>query len=87
MDEATDIKKSLAPLFKEADEKGLWFYCSYQDLWFSPDDLRSEQANGRFVWGAVNWRLRRPSERMDQLQEAAISAKLAADRFRAQLGK
>lgn len=60
---ANEILKELEPLFKKAEKYGLWFYCNYQDLWFSPNELREEHKNGKFIWGSVNWKLRDPIER------------------------
>ncbi len=63
------LEENLKPLFERAERDGLWFYCSYQDLWFSPKQLRIEQANGRFRWGAVNWRLRDPKEQLYDIEK------------------
>jgi hypothetical protein len=65
------ILKNLEPMFKEAKEKGLWFYCNYQDLWFSPSELRKAQSEGRFIWGEKNWRLRNPEE-LIKLHKSAV---------------
>lgn len=52
----------MAPLFKEAREKGLWFYTNYQGMWFAPCELEAEHAAGRLRWGPDNWKLRDPQE-------------------------
>lgn len=57
-----EVARQLAPLFEQADREGLWFYCNYQDMWFSPDELRARQARGELHWGATNWKLRDPTE-------------------------
>jgi len=57
---------SLIPLFEKAEREGLWFFSPYQQLWFSPRELRAAQAEGRFRWGAVNWKLRPPTEYRDE---------------------
>lgn len=54
-------------LFQKAEREGLWFFCSYQQLWFSPSELRKAQSEGRFRWGAENWKLRDPQEAVDNL--------------------
>ena len=59
---ANEYDATMAPLFKEAEEKGLWFYTSYQALWFSPSELKAEHAKGSFKWGPDNWKLRDPKE-------------------------
>lgn len=56
------VIESLAPLFERADRERLWFYFSYQGMWFSPDELRAKHAAGRLYFGAVNWTLRNPNE-------------------------
>lgn len=58
-------------MFAEAKEKNLWLYCGYQDLWFSPKELKDAQAEGRFIWGAENFKLRNPYELMNELSDRA----------------
>lgn len=70
---------SLQPMFVQAEKQGLWFYCRYQSLWFSPTSLHKEQANGRFRWGAMNWELRDPLERVRELRHEGKEAFLKAD--------
>ena len=57
---------SLRPLIAKARAEGKWLHCSYQNLWFSPDQLETENREGRFRWGAVNWTLRDPGEMVQQ---------------------
>lgn len=47
----------MKPLFAKAEAEGLWFQSNYQGIWFSPKDLRQQQASGKFRWGPVNWQL------------------------------
>lgn len=68
-----EIIATLDPLFAQARREGLWFYGSYHDIWFSPDELRAHQANGQFVWGAVNWKLRDPRELLASREQAAAN--------------
>ena len=75
----------LAPLFERADAEVLWFFSPYQRLWFSPDELRRHHANGKFRWSAVNWQLRNPQERLDELGRAIDEAIEAKERFAARL--
>ena len=82
MSEADKINEGLKPMFKEAKEKGLWFYCSYQGMWYSPEDLKKKQAEGQFMWGAVNWRLRDPKEKVTQLENSVKSAINELDNFK-----
>lgn len=51
MHNTEDLLANLEPMFREAEEKKLWFYCSYQSMWFSPQELRERHEEGRFVWG------------------------------------
>lgn len=55
-------RQALVDLIAEAESKGLWLRCHYQDLWFSPKELRAAHADWRFWWGVVNWELRDPQE-------------------------
>jgi hypothetical protein len=73
-----EYEKLMQPLFEEARRTGLWFHCSYQDLWFSPDELRSEHAKGSFRWGPSNWTLRDPKE---MLVSAKKELERSAERF------
>lgn len=70
-----------APLFERARAEGLWFLARYHQIWFSPDELAAEQASGKFCWGAANWELRDPSERVLELGQAAKAARDEFDRF------
>ena len=64
-----EILESLVPLFEDAKTKNLWFYCSYQGLWFSPRELNQYQEEGRFIWGVDNWQLRSPLDRLSELEK------------------
>lgn len=66
--ERAEILRSLEPLFTEAERTGKWFYSKYQAMWFTPTELRVAHNNNRFVWGAVNWELRDPLERIRELK-------------------
>lgn len=77
----TAILADLQPLFKEAEEKGLWFYGAYHDIWFTPDELRKKHAEGKFLWGAVNWKLRHPSERKTEIDRQIENLNKEKQRF------
>lgn len=77
-----EIEQSLAPLFARAEASGLWFYSRYADCWFAPLELRKEQAAGRFRWGAPNWELRDPRERLEALNQQAQTTSAEQERFR-----
>ncbi|ATF13594.1 hypothetical protein A616_16890 [Brevibacillus brevis X23] len=72
-------------MFEEAEAKKLWFYCSYQGLWFSPSELKQAQNEGRFLWGAVNWQLRDPNEKLAEMQLQQQSLSKEIERFKGRI--
>lgn len=57
------ILLSLEPLYKEAEEKELWFFHESNEsgeIWCSPQYLRLQQSNGEYVWAPEHWELRSP---------------------------
>lgn len=66
--------ETMGDLFAKARAEGLWFFCSYQQLWFTPGELEEHQRNGRFRWGPINWQLRPPSELIEQKERAEKEA-------------
>jgi len=76
----------LQNLIDEARKNGKWLWSSYQDLWFSPDDLEAENRAGRFRWGVVNWKLRDPQERLTEAQERTRRAREAETRIAREIG-
>ena len=76
-----EVPYSLKVMFDEAEKKGLWFFCGYYQLWFSPSELREEQNNGQYHLGADCWKLRDPKERLEQLRATAVKAAQKADEF------
>jgi hypothetical protein len=74
----------LNALIDKAEGEGKWLWCHYQDLWFSPGQLREQNRNGKFRWGPVNWKLRDPQERIDAADKAARAATDYAERVRAE---
>jgi hypothetical protein len=83
--EVKKIIESLKPMFREAKSKKLWFYTSYQQIWFSPEELKAENKCGRFLWGAGNWELRDPIEGLQALDKKIENAQSDRDRFAARL--
>ena len=77
--EVQEIHDGLKPLFEEAEAKQLWFYQPHQNLWFTPAELRAEQAKGKWIWGAGNWKLRPPQEELDRLYAIALNTRKAHD--------
>lgn len=76
---------ALCDLILKAEKEGKWLYCSYQSLWFTPQQLRDANANGKFRWGVVNWQLRDPRERVAGLERMATGAQQELERVRKQL--
>lgn len=58
-----DLLASLEALCQRAEREGTLIWQRYYDLWWTPDGLRKENANGRFRWGVQNFTLRDPSEK------------------------
>ena len=73
MSKREKILNELEPLFAEAEKNGLWFRCLYQDMWFTPQELREAHKEDRFVWGACNWELKNPQEIIDQLNARVVN--------------
>jgi hypothetical protein len=65
----TKRREEIAPLIKEAREKGLWFNHPYIGYWASPDTLERMNAEGRYLFSPSTWRLRSPSIRIDQIDK------------------
>ena len=65
---------TLQDLIDQARREGKWLWCHYQDLWFSPAQLEKENAEGRFRWGPVNWKLRDPIERLGEAERRVSEA-------------
>jgi hypothetical protein len=69
------IWEPLKELYDEAKQKGLWFYCYYQCMWFSPDELAKKNENNQLRWGPVNWQLRDPNELLKEIEQRIRSEK------------
>lgn len=78
-------KEQVEKLIREAEEKGLWLFCGYQDLWFSPAELRKAQSDGRFRWGPDNWRLRDPREMVTAAEYKVRAAQEHLEHVKARL--
>lgn len=74
-------------LIDKAEKEGKWLWCRYQDLWFSPAELRKEQANGNFRWGAVNWELRDPQDGLAELEHDVALAEGEVAAFKLRMAK
>jgi len=78
-----DWKLELKTLIEQARVERKWLFCSYQGLWFSPDQLEQAHREGRFMWGAVNWQLRDPSEQLAAAERKVREATAERDRIAA----
>lgn len=85
MESREEILRSLEPLYAKAVSERLIFWCRYQDLHFTPRELREAQAAGRYVWGAGNWELVEPGARIRELEDKVERARSAAANFRERL--
>lgn len=82
MNEQNEILEGLQPLYEKADREGFWFYSVYQDIWFHPDELREKQSNGQFLWGAVNWQLRQPDDKLLELLQKKKGIEREIEQFK-----
>jgi hypothetical protein len=89
------LAEELAGLIAEAESKGLWISSRYQELWFSPDELRRNNARGAFLWSRDNWKIADPTIHLETLRQRASQAsrdvedfawRLELARFRGSLG-
>ncbi len=70
------ILLSLESLFKEAEEKELWFFHESGEageIWCSPEYLRHKQSEGELVWAPEHWELRSPLGYLNSLRTQADS--------------
>lgn len=81
------ILAELEPLLQSAEANGKWLHCAYQNLWFTPSELRANHREDRFVWGAVNWTLRDPAEYEFEEVRAFLDARHRYRKALERLGK
>ena len=85
--EAEAIRLELSVLCDQAQREGKALWCHYQNLWFTPAELRRENAAGRFLWSAVNWKLRDPAERTQELTADVERAQRELARWTEHVGR
>jgi hypothetical protein len=73
---------TLTELINEARVKGKWLWCRYQDLWFSPEQLEAQNADGKFRWGVDNFELRDPQEYIEEARRRAEFAQETYERLK-----
>lgn len=81
------VKAEVASLCEIARAKNKWLHCHYQDLWFTPDELLEQNANGRFIWGARNWSISDPEEGIHKLDNEVLHAQRRLDNLRDRVKK
>jgi len=79
------IAAALAPLIATARRDGKWLFHGGLSgpLWFTPDQLAAENANGKFLWGPVNWEPRDPQGRLSEAERRRDDAQAEVDRISA----
>lgn len=87
MSEQSDNQRGRDELIRDAERRGLWLRSPYQNLWFSPQELRDQNAKGSFCWGPLNFELRDPQEMVRALEREIEGKKQALDNFIARVAK
>ncbi len=77
--EQTVIDNGMDALIRQAREEKLWLHLAYQDIWMHPNDF-DKQPNMKNI-GAVNWTLRNPDVKLQQLHLERVSAVEAISKF------
>jgi hypothetical protein len=93
MNKTTDLeiqtlidRLSLTEMFNKARLEGLLFWSTYQGFTLMPDELMAHIRNGKFRWGAANWKLVSPQFLLDEAdlrievathERAELAARLA----------
>ena len=79
--------QTLSELIDQAEAEHKWLYYHYQNMWFSPQELRDANAEGRFRWRVVNWRLRDPQEKLKRLREHVKPSQKELEEFKEKIGR
>lgn len=82
-----EVAELLEPLIQQAEREDKLLHCSYQDLTFTPAELRARNAEGRFLWGPVNWTLWSVATYLAGYDTALASAKRERDAAYAKVGR
>ena len=78
------VRPDMLLMFKEAQQKGLWFFADYIGQWWSPEELAIEQRAG-LDWVKSEFQLRDPMERLAELQKIVGDEQERLERFVARL--
>lgn len=70
-DAKASARIEMRALIAKARAEKKWIYSNTMagEYWWSPDWLEEENTNGRFLWGAINFELRDPQDRVKQAQK------------------
>ena len=82
MTEKELVLSTLNPLIEKAEKEGMWLVSKYQSIWFSPKELREQNAKGSYLWGAVNWVLDDPIKELAYLEKKVIEAQRNVEDFK-----
>jgi hypothetical protein len=87
-----NIWDQLTALIDVARKNEKWLYADIQTLshsistyWFSPDELENEIKNNRFLWPLEHWKLRKPEERLQELQQELKRARWNIKTFKSRM--
>lgn len=78
-------KNDLLKMCDDAEKQGLWIHIHYQDLWYSPKEMRKEFNDGKFLWNRTSFELRDPQEHLVILERLLTAAKNSVDSFKARM--
>lgn len=57
------IIRDMEPVIKHAESMGLYLRSTHKGVWFAPNRLRKEQAEGNFLLGPSNWTMGEPPQK------------------------
>ncbi len=70
-----EVPKDLELLIRKAEENSMFLYCIHDDIWFSPEELKEQNAVGKYCWNKYNWKLISPFDKLAELFEKVVKAK------------
>jgi hypothetical protein len=65
---------TMEALIIAAETSKQMIHCRYQDLWFTPLELRHENGEGRFCWGVQNFEILPTDAYLDQAENQVKAA-------------
>lgn len=80
------VIRTVEDLIDVAEAQKLWIYCTYQDLWWTPAELRRDRAEGRFHWELTNFQQRDPQEVLASCMKDVADAQARLERVRQRMG-